>query len=274
MGFGKTKNKAKNLKKPPLTESNKVQQSKKTKKIKNDAKANKGAKTLKKTKDGSVKKAKLKENVKIPVTKEKIKKIVAKENKIAVKNPKLIKKITMNKKATENVTTPKTGEGKTPTAEKIVKKTPKTEQTVKKTNKAKTTKTEVAVKVIKKGNGDDEMASDVKESPQKKAKKKPIKSKVNVSPEKESKFRCVYCAEVPKRPSRSELYRHYAIKHHKNDLIQHLEATYGPIAKGKDLPCPVCEPQVVKGNRTALIDHMALKHNLIEQFLPESAKIV
>ena len=117
---------------------------------------------------------------------------------------------------------------------------------------------------------------DDNQAPKKKPKKmKEIKakenalndSKIEIDAAKAEKFKCFYCKELKSKPCRSELYRHYGKKHHMKDLVQYVESNN--LSEGTT--CKVCGE--VRKTKHQLMDHMALKHGLIEQFLPMEARI-
>ena len=77
-------------------------------------------------------------------------------------------------------------------------------------------------------------------------------------------FRCIYCKVLPREGvvSRSELYRHYAVKHFR----EHLRSEYGDLAR-----CPICGMK--KKWLFYLLSHLGQVHDKVENYLPEEAKI-
>ena len=74
-------------------------------------------------------------------------------------------------------------------------------------------------------------------------------------------FRCIYCKVLPRegKVSRSELYRHYASYHFREELKREF---------GNVTVCPVCGIE-----RRQCWHHIAEVHNEVEKYLPERAKI-
>ena len=77
-------------------------------------------------------------------------------------------------------------------------------------------------------------------------------------------FRCIYCNVLPRKGmvSRSELYRHYAIKHFREQL----KSEYGDLAS-----CPICGTE--KNGPWEVRMHLGQVHDKVENYLPEEAKI-
>ena len=77
-------------------------------------------------------------------------------------------------------------------------------------------------------------------------------------------FRCIYCKVLPRegRVSRSELYRHYAVKH----FGEQLKSEYGNLTV-----CPICGIEIKIWNQMKL--HVGQVHDKVEKYLPEEAKI-
>jgi len=75
-------------------------------------------------------------------------------------------------------------------------------------------------------------------------------------------FRCYFCKKLPRVGSanRSELYRHYAVYHYPNEI----KAEFGHMSK-----CPHCAIDI-KGS---YVSHMGQKHNEVDKYLPEAARI-
>eukprot|EP00090_Calanus_glacialis_P005912 TRINITY_DN14623_c0_g1_i1.p1 TRINITY_DN14623_c0_g1~~TRINITY_DN14623_c0_g1_i1.p1 ORF type:complete len:1245 (-),score=218.85 TRINITY_DN14623_c0_g1_i1:73-3807(-) len=75
-------------------------------------------------------------------------------------------------------------------------------------------------------------------------------------------FRCYFCKKLPRVGSanRSELYRHYAVYHYAAEI----KAEFGNMTK-----CPHCSVDI-KGS---YVSHMGQKHNEVDKYLPESARI-
>ena len=81
---------------------------------------------------------------------------------------------------------------------------------------------------------------------------------------------CFLCPFLPKQTSslrqlRAEIYRHYASKHFKADLLSFLTQT-------PPCPCPIC-PVPKSGSKSslssgALARHLAVKHGMVEAYLP------
>ena len=81
---------------------------------------------------------------------------------------------------------------------------------------------------------------------------------------------CFLCPFLPKQTSnlrhlRAEVYRHYAIKHFRADLLSVVKAT-------PPCPCPLC-PSSRSGSKShlssgALVRHLAVKHGIVEAYLP------
>ena len=78
-------------------------------------------------------------------------------------------------------------------------------------------------------------------------------------------FRCIYCKVLPRegRVSRSELYRHYAVKH----FSQELRSEYGDLVL-----CPICGMKK-KSSMCYFLSHLGQVHDKVENYLPEEAKI-
>ena len=78
-------------------------------------------------------------------------------------------------------------------------------------------------------------------------------------------FRCIYCKVLPRegRVSRSELYRHYAVKH----FSQELRSEYGELVL-----CPICGMKK-KSSMCYFLSHLGQVHDKVENYLPEEAKI-
>ena len=74
-------------------------------------------------------------------------------------------------------------------------------------------------------------------------------------------FRCIYCKVLPRegKASRSELYRHYASYHFRQELKREF---------GNVTVCPVCGIEMKSCWR-----HIAEVHDEVEEYLPERAKI-
>ena len=74
-------------------------------------------------------------------------------------------------------------------------------------------------------------------------------------------FRCIYCKVLPRKgvASRSELYRHYASYHFRQELKREF---------GNVTVCPVCGIEMKSCWR-----HIAEVHDEVEKYLPERAKI-
>ena len=75
-------------------------------------------------------------------------------------------------------------------------------------------------------------------------------------------FRCYFCKKLPRVGSanRSELYRHYAVYHYPTEI----KAEFGHLSK-----CPHCSIDI-KGS---YVSHMGQKHNEVDKYLPEAARI-
>eukprot|EP00092_Neocalanus_flemingeri_P014776 GFUD01015946.1.p1 GENE.GFUD01015946.1~~GFUD01015946.1.p1 ORF type:complete len:1168 (+),score=214.68 GFUD01015946.1:221-3505(+) len=75
-------------------------------------------------------------------------------------------------------------------------------------------------------------------------------------------FRCYFCKKLPRVGSanRSELYRHYAVYHYAAEI----KAEFGYLTK-----CPHCSADL-KGS---YVSHMGQKHNEVDKYLPEAARI-
>ena len=76
-------------------------------------------------------------------------------------------------------------------------------------------------------------------------------------------FRCIYCKVLPRegKASRSELYRHYASYHFREELKREL---------GNITVCPICGIEKRKWQGWL---HIAEVHDEVEKYLPERAKI-
>eukprot|EP00092_Neocalanus_flemingeri_P035388 GFUD01038501.1.p1 GENE.GFUD01038501.1~~GFUD01038501.1.p1 ORF type:complete len:447 (+),score=104.93 GFUD01038501.1:198-1538(+) len=73
-------------------------------------------------------------------------------------------------------------------------------------------------------------------------------------------FRCRICQIIPRGPNRSELYRHYSNEHFSSQLknkFGHLKV------------CPFCNIDL----KSTLASHFGQKHDMVEEFLPEEARI-
>ena len=84
-------------------------------------------------------------------------------------------------------------------------------------------------------------------------------------PEDLKKFMCYLCDIFPRVGSanRSELYRHYASTHYNNE-IKH-DFGFNNFDFAKDM-CPDCD---ILLKRERFIDHMGVKHSMVERYLPE-----
>jgi len=76
-------------------------------------------------------------------------------------------------------------------------------------------------------------------------------------------FRCHFCKVLPRygKPCRSELYRHYSLRHYSKELREE----FGPAQPN----CPICG----KRQRSNYHSHLGQVHNEVEKFLPEVARI-
>ena len=91
----------------------------------------------------------------------------------------------------------------------------------------------------------------------------------NISPMKMVKgisynYSCIYCSVIPRPRSicRSELYRHYSVRHFAN----HLRAEFGKVGRF----CGVCKKVVITSN---WVTHMGQVHGNVEIFLPIEARL-
>ena len=77
-------------------------------------------------------------------------------------------------------------------------------------------------------------------------------------------YSCIYCSVIPRPMSicRSELYRHYSVRHFAN----HLRAEFGKVGRF----CGVCKKVVITSN---WVTHMGQVHGNVEIFLPIEARI-
>ena len=73
-------------------------------------------------------------------------------------------------------------------------------------------------------------------------------------------FRCTICKIIPRIPCKSELYRHYAMKH----FYVQLRKEFGHLKI-----CPFCNLDLPYGH----VFHFGQKHNMVEKFLPVEARI-
>eukprot|EP00092_Neocalanus_flemingeri_P019083 GFUD01020673.1.p1 GENE.GFUD01020673.1~~GFUD01020673.1.p1 ORF type:complete len:526 (-),score=126.95 GFUD01020673.1:28-1605(-) len=78
-------------------------------------------------------------------------------------------------------------------------------------------------------------------------------------------FRCTICQIIPIKPNRSELYRHYSKAHFGSLLIKERNKF------GHNLKiCPFCN----RAFSTKIpVSHLGQKHDMVEKFLPEEARI-
>ena len=89
----------------------------------------------------------------------------------------------------------------------------------------------------------------------------------NISPMKMVKgisynYSCIYCSLIPRSICRSELYRHYAVRHFANQL----RAEFGKVGRF----CGDCKKEVRTSN---WVTHMGQVHGKVEIFLPIEARL-
>jgi len=82
--------------------------------------------------------------------------------------------------------------------------------------------------------------------------------------EKTEKFRCSICGHVPNQPNRSELYRHYAVKHFYKVIMDLVK---------NEVKCPVCHIDMTNVKSTSRASHLGQRHDWVEKFLPNEAII-
>lgn len=87
--------------------------------------------------------------------------------------------------------------------------------------------------------------------------------------EKVTNFDCIYCKKPPIRPNRSELYRHYSVKHHFYDIEKYVRQYYP--GSYNSLVCPVCDKKLK--DKSCLINHVGQVHSVVQFFIPQWARI-
>eukprot|EP00092_Neocalanus_flemingeri_P099956 GFUD01127590.1.p1 GENE.GFUD01127590.1~~GFUD01127590.1.p1 ORF type:complete len:471 (+),score=120.52 GFUD01127590.1:64-1476(+) len=78
-------------------------------------------------------------------------------------------------------------------------------------------------------------------------------------------FRCTICQIIPRKPNRSELYRHYS-KAHFGSLLRKEMNKFGHNLN----ICPFCNRAFSKG---IPVTHLGQTHNMVEKYLPGEARI-
>jgi len=86
----------------------------------------------------------------------------------------------------------------------------------------------------------------------------------NINLDKIEMYRCTICGQDPIQPNRSELYRHYAVKHFCKEILDLVK---------KEVTCPICCIDITNVKSSHVASHLGQRHDWVEKFLPEEAII-